>query len=195
MTDKLPRLRLDEMEPALAAYLEPRVARLQYLGEMFQCAASAPDVLLSFMHFTDALKAALPDALAEVAVLTVATIMDNRYERNQHERLCIRLGLAREWVAEVERLDPEGARRMDEKERAVQRYVIAALETRGRGCGDEFDALCSLLPPRESVAVVMLVGRYVTHALLVNTVELAPPVPSIFEDGFTGDGAPPKDRR
>ncbi len=30
----------------------------------------------------------------------------------------------------------------------------------------------------------MLVGRYVTHALIVNTFRLLPPVPSIWDDGF-----------
>jgi hypothetical protein len=31
------------------------------------------------------------------------------------------------------------------------------------------------------MAFVMLVGRYVTHAMVVNTLGLAPPGPSIFE--------------
>ena len=34
--------------------------------------------------------------------------------------------------------------------------------------------------------MLMVIGRYVTHALIVNTLALKPPVPSIFEDGFTG---------
>ena len=29
-----------------------------------------------------------------------------------------------------------------------------------------------------AIAVLMLIGRYVTHALMVNTLDLAPPVPS-----------------
>ena len=88
--DAIPRLELAAMRPDVQAYLAPRVARLKYLGELFKCLGHAPDVLLSFMGFTDALKEALPDRLTEAAVLTTATLMANRYERNQHERLSIK---------------------------------------------------------------------------------------------------------
>lgn len=185
----IPRLELGEMKPELAAYLQPRVARLKYLGEMFKCAANAPDVLLAFMHFTDALKQALPDRLAEAAVLTVASLMGNDYERNQHERLCIRLGFGRDWIRAVERLEPDSAPEMSSAEQAAQRYAMVAIDSRGRKCQDEFRALAALVSPGEAIAIAMLVGRYITHALLVNTLELAPPVPSIFEDGFTDDDA------
>lgn len=189
MTSALPRLELAQMRPDLAAYLEPRVARLQYLGELFRCAAHAPGVLLSFMRFTDELKEALPERLAEVAVLTTATWMENRYERHQHERLCVRIGCAPAWIEEVERLAPGEARLMSADERAVQRYVIAALDSRGLACRAEFETLLAARGPAEAMALVMLVGRYVTHALTVNTLGLVPPVPSIFEDGFRGDAA------
>jgi hypothetical protein len=33
---------------------------------------------------------------------------------------------------------------------------------------------------------MLLAGRYLAHALVVNTLDLAPPVPSIFEDDFDG---------
>ena len=192
MSIRIPRLELGEMRADLAEYLAPRVARLKYLGELFKCAAHAPGVLVSFMHFTDALKEALPDALTETAVLTTATLMDNRYERNQHERLSVRLGYGRDWVAEVERLKPDEATHMSELERAVQRYVIAAVESRGQQASAEFDALAALVPPSEAIAITMLVGRYITHALVVNTLKLSPPIPSIWEDGFSGDGQPAK---
>ena len=38
--------------------------------------------------------------------------------------------------------------------------------------------------PEPAVAVMMVLGRYLVHALIVNSLGLAPPVPSIFEDGF-----------
>jgi len=195
MSAAIPRLELEQMPADLQDYLGPRVKRLKYLGELFKCAANTPAVLLSFMHFTDALKDALPDRLTEAAVLTTATLMKNAYERNQHERLSIRLGYGRDWVAEVEKLSPDNAVLMSGPERAVQRYVIAAIETRGTGVQAEFDALAKLVTPGEAVSIVMLVGRYITHALVVNTLQLKPPVPSIFEDGFNGDGGPAKDKR
>lgn len=184
MSASISRLQLDDMRPDLAEYLAPRVRRLGYLGELFQVAGHAPDVLLPFMQFTEALKDALPDKLAETAVLTTATLMENAYERNQHERLCVRLGFGREWIGDVERLEPEHAARLSEAERAVQAYVMAVLATRGLGARAEFDRLATLLPPGQAVAVAMLVGRYVTHALIVNTFHLSPPVPSIWDDGF-----------
>ncbi len=186
MSQAIPRLELHDMRADLAEYLGPRVKRLGYLGELFKCAGNAPDATLSFMHFTDALKEALPDRLSEVAVLTVAKLMKNDYERNQHERLSVRLGFGRDWIAEVETLEPREAKLMSDAERAVQTYALAAVESRGNACQQEFEALCRLIPPAEAIAVPMLVGRYITHALVVNTLQLKPPVPSVFEDGFTG---------
>jgi alkylhydroperoxidase family enzyme len=191
MSASIPRLQLDDMPSDLAEYLGPRVRRLGYLGELFQVAGHAPDVLLAFMRFTDALKQALPDNLAEVAVLTTATLMENAYERNQHERLCVRLGLERDWIREVERLAPDDAARLSPAERAIQRYVVAALGSRGLRAQAQFEDLAAQLPAAQAVAVAMLVGRYVTHALVVNTFRLTPPVPSIWEDGFgTSQAAP-----
>jgi alkylhydroperoxidase family enzyme len=184
MSTSIPRLSLDAMRPDLAEYLTPRVRRLGYLGELFQVSGHAPDVLLAFMQFTEALKDALPDRLAEAAVLTTATLMDNAYERNQHERLCVRLGFGRDWIGDVERLDPEHATLLSTAERAVQAYVRAAIASRGLDAQAEFERLAALLPPGQAVAVAMLVGRYITHALVVNTFRLAPPVPSIWDDGF-----------
>jgi hypothetical protein len=184
MSTSIPRLRLAEMRPDLADYLAPRVRRLGYLGELFQVGAHAPDVLLAFMQFTDALKDALPERLAEVAVLTTATLMENAYERNQHERLCVRRGLGRDWIRDVERLEPDRAHALTDAERAVQRYVIAAISTRGLAAQDDFERLAAALPASQAVAIAMLAGRYMTHALVVNTFRLAPPIPSIWEDGF-----------
>jgi alkylhydroperoxidase family enzyme len=180
MSQRIPRLELPDLRADLAEYLTPRVKRLGYLGELFKCAGSAPGVILTFMQFTDALKDALPDRLTEVGALTVAGIMENDYERNQHERLCIRLGFGEDWVAEVNRLQPHQAKLMSETERLAQRYAIAAIETRGREVEEEFELLANLLSPGEAMAFVMLVGRYMTHALAVNTLKLKPPVPSIF---------------
>lgn len=184
MSANIPRLQIPDFAPDLAQYLTPRVERLGYLGELFQVAGHAPDVLLSFMRFTDALKAALPDNLAETAVLTTATLMQNAYERNQHERLCVRTGLSRDWIRDVERLQPDAPSLLSDDERAVQRYAMAAVDTRGLQAQAPFDEVARRLPPSQAVALAMLIGRYVTHALMVNTLRLAPPVPSIWDDGF-----------
>jgi len=182
MSTRIPRLELESLRPDLAAYLEPRVKRLGYLGELFKCTGNAPDVILQFMHFTDALKQALPDRLTELGALTVASYMENRYERHQHERLSVKLGFPREWIAQVNQLDPAGADALSQVEKAAQTYAIAALRQRGIGVEHEFDEFASLVPASEAMAFALLIGRYVTHALVVNTLQLAPPVPSIFEE-------------
>lgn len=182
----IPRLEQGEMPADLAAYLAPRVARLGYLGEWFRCAGNAPQVLLQFMHFTDALKDAVPLKVSEAVVLTVATLMDNAYERNQHERLSVRSGFGVAWVSEVERLAPDAASTMTDPERAAQRYAIAALRGDVDAIQAHFAALSDHFTAAEGVAIVLLVGRYWAHALGVRTLGLPPPVPSIHEDGFTG---------
>ena len=181
----IPRIQPVDMAPALAGYLAPRVRRLGYLGELFQVGAHVPEVLLHFMHFTDALKEVVPFDVGEAVVLTVACLMQNRYELHQHERLCLRNGLAREWILEVEALSPAIATLMTEQQMLAQRYVVAAVRSQGREAGGDFDALDQHFTPKEAMAIAFLVGRYITHALIVNTLNLEPPVPSVFEDGFT----------
>jgi hypothetical protein len=182
--DWIPRLERDAMAPELAAYLDPRIKRLGYLGEWFRCAGHAPQVLLAFLRFTDALKDALPLKVSEAIVLTEATVLNNGYEKNQHERLSVRSGFGREWVAEVERLAPDAPSLMTPAECAAQRYTLAALAGDLALTRKAFDALATHFSPDQAIAILMLVGRYWTHALGVNTLGLAAPVPSIFEDGF-----------
>src|SRR5919199_3671263 len=101
MSRLIPRLSFQELDPQVANALRPKVERLKYLGEFFQCAAHQPRALLSFHRLTDDLKEALPDNLTEVVALSVATLMDNAYERVQHERLALKLGFTEAWVREV----------------------------------------------------------------------------------------------
>src|SRR5919204_5927359 len=98
MSRLIPRLPAAEMAPELAEMLRPRIERLGYLGEFFQCAAHQPRALISFQQFTEDLKRALPDNLTEVVALSVAAIMENAYERIQHERLSLKLGFGEPWV-------------------------------------------------------------------------------------------------
>ena len=193
MSKAIPRLDLQDMPGGLAAALGPRVERLGYLGEFFRVAGHQPRALEAFVAFTESAKSDLPKELVEVIALTCAVHLGNAYERNQHERLSVRLGLSRDWVEAVERLNPDealpaGARSLSDAERAVQRYLLAALASHGRSEAAQvaFERLVERLDHRQAVAVMMVAGRYLVHALIVNTLALEPPVPSIFEDGFTG---------
>ena len=176
----IPRLTMEQLPDGLAALLRPRVERLGYLGEFFRCTANQPDALEAFYRLTEALKATVPDRLAEVVALSVATKLDNAYERNQHERLCVKLGYGADWVRAVERLDPADAA-LAPDEQAVQRLVLGALERAGKDALPLVDAVAERTDPQVAVGVLMLIGRYAMHATIVNALDLAPPVAGIFE--------------
>ncbi len=183
MSSKIPRLSLDQMSPELAQKLRPRVERLGYLGEFFQCLANEPKPLLSFMQLTEDLKDALPDNLTEVVALTVAKETGNDYERHQHERLALKLGFTKEWIVWVlSLLGKEASGGMKPEEAAVQRLALAMIRSNGKKSSKEVEAVVKKIGPQKTVAVLLLVGRYMAHALAVNALELKPPVPSPFED-------------
>ena len=176
----IPRLSSDALRPDVAGMLRPRVERLGYLGEFFRCAAHQPAALISFMAFTDDLKQALPDRMTEIVALTVSTELGNAYERHQHERLSLKLGFGEPWVRAVETLHPDRAP-IDDAERRVQALTLAVVRRHGHGTANELDAVVSAIGHEQAIAVLMLIGRYVTHALMVNALELKPPVASPLE--------------
>jgi len=182
MSQKIPRLEMDQLAPNVQTVLGPRVKRLGYLGEFFKCSGHQPDVLTPFMEMTEALKVALPDRLTETGALTIAAYMKNDYERVQHERLSDKLGFGHEWIASVLKLQPDAAGPMSEEERSVQRLALAVLNRKGHGVQKELDAVIDAIGHEQAVAVMFLIGRYVTHAYIVNAFDLAPPVKSIFPE-------------
>src|ERR1700755_505427 len=131
MSKLIPRLSQEELHPELEAFLRPRIVRLGCLGEFFQCTAHQPEALLSFLEFTEHLKHALPNNLTEVVVLSVAVMMNNDYERVQHERLCIKLGFSQEWLdAVLSLVDHREALTIEEQR--VQELTTAMIERGGR---------------------------------------------------------------
>lgn len=179
MSPIIPRLSVEEMHPLLAQRLRPRVERLGYLGEFFRCAAQQPKALLAFLDLTEALKESLPDRLTEVVALTISSAMDNAYERVQHERLCLKLGFGEDWIRRVEARGDKAE--LAEDERLVQRLVVAVLERKGHNTTRELEEMVRSIGPERTIAILMLVGRYVSHALMVNSLALEPPVPSPLE--------------
>lgn len=178
MGDSIPRLSLSQMPDKLAEMLKPRVQRLGYLGEFFQYAANQPEALICFQEFTEALKHALPDRLTELVALTVAQLMDNAYERVQHERLSLKLGFGESWVKDVLSLGNTSGRALSESEVAVQQLVAVVVRQKGHGTAPELERVTTVLGHKEAIAILMLTGRYITHAFIVNCLELKPPVPS-----------------
>src|SRR5438309_3435816 len=162
----IPRLGPEELAPGVADLLRPRVERLGYLGEFFKCAAHQPAALASFMAFTEDLKRALPDRLTETVALTVSALLENPYERHQHERLCLKLGFGEEWIRAVETLEPTRAPGLSDAERRVQSLALAVVRRHGKDTTAELEGVVEVAGHRQTIAVLMLIGRYVTHALM-----------------------------
>ena len=178
MSDLIPRLSMAELDSQLAEVLRPKVERLNYLGEFFQCTAHQPKALISFQALTEELKKALPDNLTELVALTIATKMKNDYERVQHERLALKLGFTEAWIREVESLTPRADGERSPTEARVQQLTLAAVERQGHGIKRELEEVIKDIGHEPAVAVLMLIGRYVMHALIANSLELEPPVTS-----------------
>jgi hypothetical protein len=174
-------LDFDELRPDLRDALRARYERLGYLGDFFRYMGHQPDALIAFDAFTEACKHALPFELAETISLTAATRLGNDYERHQHERLAVRNGLARDWVAGVEQLDPAA---LPGAQGEVQRYVLAAIDSLAGGEDRSADALASLaagLGDATAAAVALLTARFIGHATVSRACGLVPNVPSIFD--------------
>jgi hypothetical protein len=186
--DLLPRKSWEEFPEELTSRLDARVKRLGYLGEFFKCAAHQPDALAAFIDFTEAGKGSLPPRIVEIIALTCAGWMGNAYERNQHERLSVRLGFGRDWVGAVNTREPEAQTALSAEEKRLQRLVLEILSSHGKSPGAQrlFREMTEERGAEQATAVLMVIGRYLVHAIFVNTLDLAPPVPSVFEDGFAG---------
>lgn len=179
----VPLIGIEGLDSRVRQRLQSKIDRLGYLGTFFQLTAHQPEALAAFIDYTDATKKALPDDLAEIVALTVATATGNDYERYQHERLSVNLGLTKDWVARVEKLDPDSGE-LTLQQRATQRWVLAVLNDHGRRTQAEVDALVRGLGPKAAIAVALMCGRYVAHATIANSFGIQPPVGvrSIFAD-------------
>src|SRR5438132_13859295 len=121
MSGRIARLSCSELDPQLAAMLRPKVERLNYLGEFFQCTGHQPRALMSFYSLTEDLKDALPDNLTELVALTIAAKMRNAYERVQHERLALKLGFSERRVLEALSLEAKERSGRSPEESLVRR--------------------------------------------------------------------------
>jgi hypothetical protein len=177
----IPRIPYEEFDAGLKEALRPKVERLGYCGEIWQIGANVPKSMLSFCDLTEDLKAEMPAKVVELVALTVAGVMGNVYERNQHERLADKLGYGRDWIAAVTKLEGDAATGLSPEERKIQKFVIAAIYRRGKDSKALFDDMARAVGPKTATGVLLSVGRCVMHAIFVNTLELEPPVTSIFE--------------
>lgn len=181
MNTSIPRLSMAELDPKLAELLRPKVERLNYLGEFFQCTGHQPEALISFYKLTDDLRKALPDHLTELVALTIAGKMRNAYEQVQHERLALELGLSETWLRQVISLNQGGDAQLSQTEMVVQQLTLAVVERGGHDTAAELQEVIESVGHKQAMAVLLLIGRYVMHALIVNCLALQPPVSSPLE--------------
>ena len=179
--DGIERLGFSAIPASLQQELRPAVDRLGYFGEFFQVIAGVPDAVGSFMAFTKAVKAPLDDAENEVIALAVCSALGDRYERVQHERLSVRLGLAPEWVAAAEGRAGANASLLDTGQRALRDLALAIVARRGTECTAEVRAVSDLLGSTKAAAALLQTTRFMTIATLCNALQLNLPVASIFD--------------
>ena len=173
------RLTFDELDPDLRQALVAKVERLGYLGEFFAVGGHQPAATAAFQAFTEALKAALGAELTEAVALAVAAALGNDYERTQHERLSGALGFPVAWIAAATgRGDPA---ELGEAAQAARRLALAVVADYGRGAADELARTVDILGEERAVGVLLTVGRYVAHAAVANTLELAAPVQGVVD--------------
>jgi hypothetical protein len=185
---QLTRLPFEQLTPDLRELLAPRVQRLGYLGEFFAVAGHQPEVLAHFYRFTESLKEVLPWRLTEVIALTVAALTGNAYERVQHERLALTLGMEAATVAALARgeADREGVELCDSERGAVRvaQEMVVSLGHAGRVALME---LAELTDEQTAVGCALLAGRYLAHAAISNAFGLRPPAASPFAEHGVAD--------
>lgn len=181
MTDALPRLEFDQLEPALAEYLKPTVDRLGYFGEYFQATAHVPDALRLFMDYTKAVKSPLGDNLNELLALTVCAALGADYERIQHERLAHRLGFGLDWIAAAAGHPDASVDRLNVEEALARKLALAVIGDAGRGTSALVAEATALLGPQRTVATLLQITRFMMIACLCNSLQLELPVKSVFD--------------
>ncbi|MBS1888529.1 MAG: hypothetical protein JSU06_15215 [Actinobacteria bacterium] len=177
---RTPRIPFEQLPADLREQLRPRVERLGYLGEFFQVAAHQPRALSAFAAFTEALKEAVPAPLTEAIALTVAARTGNAYERVQHERLALALGIEE---ATVRALVAGELDRLEGAPRAAAELAAEVVDARGGSCEASYRRLQDLVGAEVAVGCLMIAGRYLAHATMSNTWGLEAPVESPLEEG------------
>ncbi len=178
MLGEIRRLGFDELDPELQQVLRAKVDRLGYLGEFFSVGGHQPAATAAFQRFTEALKEALPSELTEVVALSVASALGNAYEQVQHERLARTLGFPVEWIAASVGRGPASA--LSEPARAARRLALSVVDGYGRAAAEDLARTVDVVGEDHAVGILLTVGRYVAHAVIANTLELAAPVEGVL---------------
>jgi alkylhydroperoxidase family enzyme len=140
---------------------------------IFRMLANAETVFRPFLRFGDALLADLElnGLLRELAILRVSRLTPHaEYEWVQHAPIARAVGASDEQVAALERDDIE-AGCFDAAQRAVLRFTSEVVLD-ARASDETFAELEALLPPRQIVELLLVIGQYMMLARVMATLEL-----------------------
>jgi 4-carboxymuconolactone decarboxylase len=165
--------RLPYVDPADApGEIGAALERLPQLN-IFRMLANADSAFIPWLRWAGALLTdlELDPLLRELAILRVAQLTPHaEYEWVQHVPIAQSVGATDEQVAAIEAGDIAGED-FNEVERAVLRFTTEVVED--VRAGDEaFAALAALLPPRQIVELLMVIGNYMFVARVMATTEL-----------------------
>lgn len=140
---------------------------------IFRMLANAESAFIPWLRWAGALLTdlELDPLLRELAILRIAQLTPHaEYEWVQHVPIAKSVGATDEQVSAVEAGDI-AAEDFNEIERAVLRFTTEVVEN--VRAGDEaFAALSALLPPRQIVELLMVIGNYMLVARVMATAEL-----------------------
>jgi 4-carboxymuconolactone decarboxylase len=140
---------------------------------IFRMLANAESAFIPWLRWAGALLSdlELDPLLRELAILRVAQLTPHaEYEWVQHVPIAQAVGATDAQVKAIEdgEVDVEA---FNEVERAVLRFTTEVVQDVRAG-DESFDALAGLLPPRQIVELLMVIGNYMLVARVMATAEL-----------------------
>jgi alkylhydroperoxidase family enzyme len=140
---------------------------------IFRMLANADSVFRPFLRFGDTLLSGLElnGLVRELAILRVARLTPHaEYEWVQHVPIARAVGGSDEQIAALERDDID-ADCFDAAQRATLRFTTEVVRD-ARACDETFAELAALLPPRQIVELLLVIGQYMMLARVMATLEL-----------------------
>ena len=140
---------------------------------IFRMLANAESVFRPYLRFGAALLTDLDlnGLLRELAILRVSQLTPNaEYEWVQHEPIARAVGASDEQIAALERGEI-GADCFDAVQRATLRFT-GEVVVDAHASDETFAELAALLPPRQIVELLLVIGQYMMLARVMTTLEL-----------------------
>jgi hypothetical protein len=179
---KFPRINRESLAEPLASELAAIEKRLGYLNEIFLLQGHVPASISAFLAYTQSVKAPLTDRLNQLVALTACSALDAPAELIQHERLAVRLGMSKEFVATAEGRPGSDGTALTLQEHQVRQVVLQVIANLGRGSEPALAALSQTLGAEQAMAVLLQTTRFLLVAVLYRTFSLTVPVASIFDE-------------